>query len=282
MLGLGLLAGCGDAFTQASGGDGTDAATSGDGAPAGDAGADTGLDAPVDDDARPTDAGASGDGSGMSDANDCGGSACQTGFACEVGVCVDRAAIHFSATENPSGNWSYGSSLSEGQTFTPYPLHAQTMTSLSVWNDVVGSLTPSIFFNSAATSSTYSGFSMVAKSLGLAPSPPPPVSTSPPNPDSILRWTCPAAGTYAADVTFTGLAPSGMTTTSVTVIITNQAVTGANAGSLNAYGEGNSFEFSQPATPLALGDTVDIYVIAIPSGMWISGYTGVEAHITGR
>jgi len=287
MVGLGALAGCGDAFTRADGAIDGDAGPPTDGAVASDATHDASEDAGLDataTDGSPGDDGATGsDGSGMGDATSgCGATPCQSGFDCELGVCVDRAPVHFSATSNPSGNWTYGSSTSVGGALVTYPLHEVMNGSLDVWNQTPGSLAPSVFYNDSNSTGGASGFTMAAKSLGFAPVAPPALSTAPPSPDSALRWTCPASGTYAIDATFTGLAPDGGTTVAIQVIIQDQAVGSNNGGFLNAYGEPNTFTFSQPAMVLDTGERVDFYVIAAPSSMWSSGYTGIEAHITGR
>jgi hypothetical protein len=280
-----LAIGCGDAFTQASSdsadggmeGGADDGASPHDGGGASDSSADASADATGD------------GGGGASDAGDDDGAAacsgaCQSGFECVLGFCVDRAATHFSATANPSGNWLYASETSLGSSaFTPYPLHAVTMGSLDVWDALTGSLAPSVFFNASATSGSYSGFTLAAKSLGFAPAPPLPGSTSPPTtPVSVLRWTCPAAGQYAIDATFTGLAPSNMTTVSVGVFINGAVGTGIQGGALNVEGGTNTFVFSQATMAMNAGDRVDFYVNAVMSSVWISGYTGIEAHFTGR
>ncbi len=282
VLGFAVVAGCGNAFTQATGGGDGDSGTATDGATATDAGPDADTDDDASADASDADSGSDSatvaDGSGMSDATGgCSNNPCPTGFECTLGTCVDRAAVHFSATANPTGNWTYGSAPNPGTAPVVYTMVAATDPTLEVWSTIAGSLTPSVFHNTSATSTLYSqGFTLAGSALGFAPSPP---VAGEPGPLSIVRFTAPVTRNYAIFATFSGLVPSGGTTVSVSVLI-NYASGAASGGYLNAYSGGNTFNYSTASTMLQAGATVDFMVQSVATAMWMTGYTGLDARIT--
>lgn len=209
---------------------------------------------------------------GRADATPCA-MACPAGFKCVGTVCIDDAAGHFSPTQNPSGNWTYGWTAQLASTFTPYLLHSAVQTTLEVWDTTPGSLMPSVFLNAGNGSTVYSGtFMMAAGSLGLHPG-----AT---NEHSVVRWTAPAAGRYAIDALFTGLSGVGgspLSTVSVTVLINGSVALGKT---INTNGGSNSVPFVQAHNQLNAGGVVDFIVDYGNDGDAMDDATGLRATLT--
>ncbi len=287
------IAACGEAFTTATGdggvtpgddgsldtGAGEDATASNDGASPHDA---------TTEDARPRDSGAKDDGgtkqdgstgavdsgpigsdaSPVPDASSCART-CPAGFDCIATKCEDRAAVHFSATNNMPFNWSYGYATGEGSSFHAYTA-PWTHSSIDVWATASGSLEPSVFHNSTLLAQTYDEMTVPGAALGLY--------AGGTGQESIVRWSAPVAGNYAIDATFVGIsAPMPAVTVGVFV---NGAVGQNSSQYLNAYTEGNTFTFSATAQTLAAGSVVDFNVVGIASLDDPPGGVSLDAHIT--
>jgi hypothetical protein len=209
---------------------------------------------------------------GRSDATPCTAT-CPTGFACVGAACIDDAAAHFSPTQNPSGNWTYGWSAQLASTFTPYLLHSTVMTTLQVWDVTAGSLLPSVFLNSSSAMTVYGGkFTMTAGELGFHP--------GAANEHSIIRWTAPATARYAIDSVFSGLSGAGgsaLTTVSVTVLINGSVASGKT---INTNGGANTVPFVQAHNQLNAGSIVDFIVDYGNDGNSGDDPTGLRAVIT--
>jgi hypothetical protein len=276
-----VVAACGDAFTTAAP-DG--------GLPGG--GSDASFDVQVSDDGEgkdadhPRDAESTKDGTGddvssiddsgpvMSDGGGGGGSGdatalcakiCPIGFDCVAGACVDRAAEHFGAA-TLTDNWSYGSFMSFGS--SPFSAYGASWTTNGIVfaSQAKNVLTSSVFHS--ITSAAYAGMSLPAGTLGLYPG-----ATT--NIDSVVRWTCPAAGTYAIAATFTGLGTTPPTTVGVSV----------NIGPANEIGKTidgmtPSTSYSNPDQLMAVGDTIDFYVNFVTLSDDEQGGTSLDARIT--
>jgi hypothetical protein len=93
-----------------------------------------------------------------------------------------------------------------------------------------------------------------------------------------VRWTAPAAGLYAIDLTFTGLSVPA-TQIDVGVFINNITVQNGSSA-LNAYGGGNTFTLSVPAQMLSAGAFVDFYATIITTMDDPPGGTSLDARIT--
>ncbi len=261
------IAACGGAFTAGPG--------DGGGVSGGDGSFDTGVIGPVDaaddvsspsdanvedaptlHDAMARDAGGGGkDGSigivdaGVKDASLCV-STCPAGFDCVVDKCLDRAAPHFSATNNAPFNWSYGYAVSLGGTFSLYSSHWSPGSNLDVWtNTAAQSIEPSVFHNSGLSQQVYAEMTIPGAALGIY--------AGGDSEASIVRWTAPAKGSYAIDATFTGIS-SPLTTVTTGVFVNGIANQGSSAA-LNKFGGGNTFTYSVPAQTLMPGDVVDFY-----------------------
>jgi hypothetical protein len=276
-------AACGDAFTAATNDGGTllaDAASFDTGAakPDGSAGDDaaTGADA-TSHDAASEDGGGHGKGDGSIGNLDSGpvlpdGSVCArtcpAGFNCFASQCQDRAALHFSPTDDHPGNWAYGYAVSQGASFQLDSSH-WTGSSIDVWTNTAANVfEPSVFHNSGLLPQMVSEMTIPGEALGLFPG-----ATGQP---SIVRWIPPATGFYAIDATFTGIS-TPLTTVTVEVVVNN--ITGPSQA-LNAFGGGNTYTYSAPAQTLTAGDTVDFYVIPIANRDDSPGGTELDARIT--
>jgi hypothetical protein len=284
LVALGVAA-CGQAFTTATG-DGGSLASDGSlhvGAPGEDSGEDAASphDATTEDasprDGRAKEGGGQGDSSPPVidsgplpiDASSCV-RACPAGFDCLATKCQDRADAHFSATNNRPFNWSYGFAQSLGGPFQLYSSTWSPGSSIDVWtNTTAHTLEPSVFHNSGLAT-TYDGMTIPLGALGLYP--------GPTGQTSIVRWTAPAAGLYAIDLTFTGLSVPA-TQIDVGVFINNITVQNGSSA-LNAYGGGNTFTLSVPAQMLSAGAFVDFYATIITTMDDPPGGTSLDARIT--
>jgi hypothetical protein len=232
------------------------------------------------------DGGSGGDSGGSVDAGrdssviDGGGSACAPcppGFDCIAGACVDSAALHFSMANNPSGNWSYGSSLTFGGAFTKYALNGTVQGSLQYWyltpGPPPGGLSPSVFYNAASGGPTVylSSFTMEQGTIGFAP--------GANGVRSIIRFAAPASRNYSIDARFVGLSGANgapLTTVDISVFIKGSVLSGQT---INTNGGGNSVPFAQQHVQLAMGDVVDFVVGRGNDGSETNDETGLRAII---
>jgi hypothetical protein len=250
---LASVAACGgDAFTSSPGD-----ASAGDAGDDGGVVADSGVDALGDATANDGGAidGAPADGT-AGDAVAC--LPCPLGFNCDPnGMCVDRAAHHFTIANNPSGNWSYGFITSLGTSFIRYGSTTTVESTLQVWNSgpVASSnaLAPSVFSSAALVDKIYQGsFKMSPGQLGFYP------GTT--GEWSIIRWIAPRLGMYAIDARFTGL--SGANDAAVSTTSIDLQINGAISVSktMNTNGGPNVVVYGAPAQSFKQGDTVDFMV----------------------
>ncbi len=287
-----VVAACGEAFTTGDGGvtpgdDGSldtgagEDATAGDGASPRDATAE---------DARPRDSGARDDGGTKQDGSTVGVDAgpivsdagpvlpdasscvrtCPAGFDCIATKCEDRAAVHFSPTNNMPFNWSYGYAPGFGSSFHAYTAHWSPNSSIDVWATASNSVEPSVFHNSTLLPQTYDEMTIPGAALGLY--------AGGTGQESIVRWIAPVAGNYAIDATFTGIS-APVTTVTVGVLV-NGTVGQMSSQYLNAYTEGNTFTYSAPAQMLAAGAVVDFVVVEITTVDDPPGGASLDARIT--
>jgi hypothetical protein len=289
-----VLAACGgEAFTS----------TSNDGGGADVEGIDTGVpDGSLEDGARPSDAQgpdatADGgpmvdgalpqDGSGSDDGAALCGRTCPAGFACVLGKCEDRVAVGFSPTKNPgpNANWRFGYNTSFGGSFFLYPSNwnVGTMgtTTIDAWSITSNDDQPSVFRNETLKPVTYDSMTLPALTVGMNPGPNSEVS--------VARWIPPVAGLYDISVTFTGIStPATLASVGVSV---NGTVGPGTSGSLNLFGEGNTFTYPEPgdaavpAQQLTPADFVDFYIFS-SSGSFsmpttsVTGGASIEAKLT--
>lgn len=148
---------------------------------------------------------------------------------------------NFSATNNPTGAWSYGSATSLGGAFTVYP----TPTSGSGINSwTTTSSFPSINYNPAATSVQVGTVLWPASSIIQHP--------GPGGEFAVARWTAPFNGTFALAAAFSSGDVFGATT-NVFVLRNGTTLGGGNVNLTNG------FTFSLTSS-LVSGDFIDFVV----------------------
>jgi len=171
-----------------------------------------------------------------------------------------NAANDFSATNNPTGAWSYGYETTLGGAFNLYP-DTEVSSSLNIWlNNSTPATTSSAQYN--GTSNVVAG--LQPGHLGFHPG-----STGQ---YGILRWTAPSGGSYSLATIFSPANSSA--TTDVHVL---QNGTSLFNGAVN--GTGTSQNFSTTLS-VAAGDKIDFAVGYGSNGNYISDLTGLDAVIT--
>lgn len=162
------------------------------------------------------------------------------------GPTTDYNAVNdFSATNNPSGVWSYGYRTPDG-TFALMPSHDNIFglpAGMNTWYLPNAYNLPAIIKNGTGVAQSYYGATHPPPLLNLYP------GTSQ---QSVLRWTAPTAGT----VTITGRF-EGLDATTTNVAVTYNSNTSLLSG--NVTGLGNQVPFTLTRT-VAAGDTVEFAV----------------------
>ncbi len=186
---------------------------------------------------------------------------------------VYNNAADFSATNNPTGVWSYGylsaTSSPDPATFTLYTANG-TVTggggSIDYWNVSGGGLNPpEIFYNPNNNVVTYSTITMQPYQAAFHP--------GPNDQYSDYRFAAPQAGSYSLSVSFTGIDVHG-TTTDVHVL---SGATSLYSSFINGYGETESFSTT---LTLAAGALVDFAVGYGQNGDYYDDSTGIDATLT--
>jgi hypothetical protein len=215
------------------------------------------------------------------------GRTCPAGFLCVLGKCQDRVAVGFSATKNPdpNANWRFGYNTSFGSGFILYPSkwNVATMgaTTVDAWSITTNDDQPSAFRNETLKAVTYDSMTLPGLTVGMNPGPNGEVS--------VARWIAPVAGFYDISVTFTGISTPS-TVASVGVSVNGTVGQTGTGGSLNQFGEGNTFTYPDPSQPVPAQklnalDTVDFYVFSsLPSASMptasVTGGASIEAKLT--
>jgi hypothetical protein len=175
----------------------------------------------------------------------------------------------FSATQNPSGAWSYGSRPSRRSGFILYTTHYTDGAGLYLWTPEVREAR-GVAYNS--TGETYSYLSIVH---------PPDVLNVHPGfagQRSVIRWTAPTSDTVQIEGRFEGIDADvsvGGTTTDVAVVH-NSAVT-LFRGNINGYGATAPFTITRT---VAAGDTIDFSVGWGSNRTYGNDSTGLSATIS--
>jgi len=172
-----------------------------------------------------------------------------------------NAVNDFSGT-NPSGAWTYGSTLSLGGTFTAMPTYDPNCASfIQCWESSGNSTTQFVAHNSSATTQ------------GVTP--PNMLNVDPQGGYDVVRWTAPTTGTFSFSGGFQSLDRGG---TDVFVLLNSQTP------AIFSYSLGGSGSGSQSSTTftfsklLTSGATVD-FVTHSP-GDWTYRGTGLYATIS--
>jgi hypothetical protein len=165
-------------------------------------------------------------------------------------IAPDYSAVgDFSATQNPSGAWSYGWQ-SPTVSFWRYTKHDNPWgAGLNRWTLEVPE--PMVTYNNTGGTASYLTITQPPDVLNLLPGPSGQKST--------VRWTAPSSGEVKIEGRFEGLDTRG-TTTDVAVVQKSAATPSGTtlfSGNINAYGARAPFSIIQSVTA---GDTIDFSV----------------------
>lgn len=163
----------------------------------------------------------------------------------------------FSATNNPTGTWSYGWTPTVGELFILYDKHElePALGGSPIWRILSGPTEPNLWKNTSANSH----FGVAPGQVGVHPGP----SFEP----SIARWTSPIAGTVDINGFF-GAGDSG----ELDYIILH------NTAEIFHVRSGGTEAFSIPNRTVAIGDTLDFLV----TGGYGAGNTPLDITITSQ
>jgi hypothetical protein len=204
---------------------------------------------------------------GPPDAGPCG-RVCPSGFSCVGTVCTDSARTAFSATSNPTGNWTYAWAATRTSTRSALDHGFVDTNGLQLWGRAGESTgTPGVVHNPSASDVTVTDTTWPAGVFAAHP--------GPSNEHVVVSWRAPEDGTYRVSLAFTGLTSTG-TTTDVAVLRAGSELFSAE---LNYGGRGNVARF---ATPLALsaGEIIDAVVGFGAGGTYYSDTTGIDFVVT--
>lgn len=177
----------------------------------------------------------------------------------------------FSATQNPSGAWSYGYQVSGGSDFTLYPYHrvSAVCNCLDGWwrtPDPAIDTGPNVVYNHTGQVVNYLNIVHPPDMLNIHP--------GPVGQKSVVRWTAPFSGTVKIEGRFVGIDKVG-TTTDVAVVH-NSATTLLN-GNINSYGDTVPFSI---ARSVEAGDTIGFSVGFGRNNNYYYDSTGLSATIS--
>ncbi len=174
------------------------------------------------------------------------------------------AAAEFSASENPSGVWSYGwSSTLEGE-MTPYDVGYLSAEGLDVWYGSSQGSNPSIVHNGTDTTIATSGndLTWAPGQLSLHP--------GPSGQQSRVRFSVPTTGTWSIDAIFQSIDATGGST-DVHVIHNGLALFDEDV-----VGFGDSATYAGAGLSFTAGDTVD-FVVGFLNGNYYDDSTALDA-----
>jgi hypothetical protein len=180
------------------------------------------------------------------------------------------AAAGFSATKNPNGPWSYGSSASEFSAMTVYSTPTTGVPNLPSWHGT--SSTPEVFKNTSSSTIVNSTVKIAAGQLGAHP--------GSNGQYSHVRFTAPAAGTYAVTAKWTGIdvggsfSPAG-TTTDVHLLYNGKSFFD---GAISGFGKSASKSIT--FTNVAKGATIEFLVGYGSNKTYFDDSTAISAQIT--
>jgi hypothetical protein len=181
---------------------------------------------------------------------------------------VWSAAGDFSATSNPNGVWSYGSSSSLGGAFALDAIR-QNVGGIDFWQgpDSFGGFNDPFIGHNATSSPLSFGTGLYNPGqMGVHP--------GAQGEDAVVRWTAPQDGAYQIAVTFSGQDFAAGTTTDVHVLDDNVSLFD---GLVNGFGDTASFTGTRV---LRAGETIDFAVGVGPDGSLLFDTTGLDATIT--
>lgn len=182
---------------------------------------------------------------------------------------ADSAASDFSASSNPSGNWSYGEIPNLSGPFTLFAATSVDSWGLDYWMPASAGY-PLVAHNATGTSQNV-GASTLIPVNGLTQHPANGTGMS------VVRWTCPADGQYSVTATWTGLSGwnySPPTTTDVHLLQNGASIFD---GGINVNGGGNVAAVSA-SIALVAGDVLD-FVVGDGGVSYYNDTTGLDATV---
>jgi hypothetical protein len=191
--------------------------------------------------------------------------------AADAATITDDIATSFSDTMNPppAGHFTYGTTPTLGGAFTLYANPVLTPSSTP----------PMPFWQGTATPDTppYVAKNPTAQDLALGTTATIPAGTmwfhpGPNGENSVIRWTCPRAGSWLVDVAF---APRDNATTSNVAVLLNGATPALFAADVTV---GTSPTYTKTMT-LKVGDTIDFAVGYGTNATYISDSTGIQGSL---
>jgi RHS repeat-associated protein len=198
----------------------------------------------------------------------CGTSACPPASPTPTPPATWDAAAQFSAAQNPGNPWRYGWKSAKDSVLHLYLDHSTDGSGVDSWWDHNLSNPPGVYHNGSGQ--TLVGYGSLASwapgEIHLHP--------GPSGQYSVLRWTAPAAGTYAINATFTGV-DNATTTTDVHVVVAGSDLFD---GGINVDGYGNTSTFTGTAT-LSAEQTID-FLVGFGNGSYYSDSTKVVATVS--
>jgi hypothetical protein len=175
---------------------------------------------------------------------------------------VFDAKSDFSATNNPSGQWTFGQSSNLGSGFSPFSTHIKR-SAVDYWVNSAGAPDPGIGHNPDKAPQPLNEIYFQPHQLVLHP--------GPVGQYAIARWTAPSAGKFLVQSTFTG--EGGVSTTDVHIRQNNQPLFD---GAIN--GRGTLASRSSIVT-VAVGDTIDFAVGYGADHAYNSDTTGLDVQL---
>lgn len=176
----------------------------------------------------------------------------------------------FSVASNPNGPWTYGWSPADGSAFHPYPNGGAASAEYpggEVWNDP-GNISlgaPAVLYNPTANTIGPGSIPVLPGQMIFHP--------GQAGEHSVVRWTVPAAGTYAVSARFVG-ADTLPTTTDVHVWHNGVSLFD---GVVNRFRVG---PYLETTVTVAAGDTLEFRVGVGSNGNFTSDSTALDAVIT--
>ncbi|MEX0711954.1 MAG: ELWxxDGT repeat protein, partial [Pirellulales bacterium] len=166
------------------------------------------------------------------------------------------AAGDFSATDNPAGAWSYGSSDPSGDGFTLFSGGEVDESGLAAWPDLdtFDSFLPALFFNGGDSLAEVGPCSTAVVQPGQLALHPGSTSAS-----AVVRWTAPTSGSYTVTAMFTGIDEECPPTATVAVLHNTGTSEPSELFFDSIDDQGEVAAFSGSVT-VAAGETLDFLV----------------------
>jgi endonuclease/exonuclease/phosphatase family metal-dependent hydrolase len=178
----------------------------------------------------------------------------------------DSAVGDFSATQNPSGVWSYGSRALSGSGFALYTTPSNPWgAGIDRWSPQ-GATEPIVAYNATGQTASYLTINQPPDMLNVHP--------GPNGEKSMVRWTAPSSGTVKIEGRFQGIDTHGTTTD---VVVVHNSVTPLFSSNINSYGATAPFSITRS---VQRGDTIDFSVGYGSNATHSNDSTGLSVTIT--